>query len=81
MGSLDVAAARASFPALKQRQVYFDNAGGSQTLGTVIDSQVDPALIIKQFFLFSKSDVSFLHHKVSVTICRAQTSNLAQPIT
>lgn len=26
------------FPALQQDQVFFDNAGGSQTLGTVIDS-------------------------------------------
>ena len=32
----DIATARASFPALKQdHQVYFDNAGGSQVLGTV----------------------------------------------
>ncbi|KAK2065407.1 aminotransferase class-V [Colletotrichum caudatum] len=35
---LDIAATRAKFPALAQDQVFFDNAGGSQTLGTVIDS-------------------------------------------
>ncbi|KAJ0168642.1 putative cysteine desulfurase [Colletotrichum tanaceti] len=35
---LDIAAVRAKFPALSQDQVFFDNAGGSQTLGTVIDS-------------------------------------------
>ncbi|WQF85042.1 Putative aminotransferase class V domain, pyridoxal phosphate-dependent transferase, major [Colletotrichum destructivum] len=35
---LDIAAVRARFPALSQDQVFFDNAGGSQTLGTVIDS-------------------------------------------
>ncbi|KAK2013985.1 aminotransferase class-V [Colletotrichum eremochloae] len=35
---LDIAATRAKFPALAQNQVFFDNAGGSQTLGTVIDS-------------------------------------------
>lgn len=35
---LDVNAIRALFPALQQDQVYFDNAGGSQTLGSVIDS-------------------------------------------
>lgn len=29
---------RDHFPALQQNQVYLDNAGGSQTLGTVIDS-------------------------------------------
>ncbi|MCJ1463843.1 hypothetical protein MMC07_002452 [Pseudocyphellaria aurata] len=34
----DVASARAKFPALTQPQVYFDNAGGSQTLSTVISS-------------------------------------------
>ncbi|KAI8156881.1 Cysteine desulfurase-like protein ustD [Colletotrichum sp. SAR 10_86] len=35
---IDIAATRAKFPALGQDQVFFDNAGGSQTLGTVIDS-------------------------------------------
>ena len=34
----DVDAARAHFPALKQDQVFFDNAGGSQVLGDAIDS-------------------------------------------
>jgi selenocysteine lyase/cysteine desulfurase len=41
MGSaapLDISAIRASFPALAQKQVFMDNAGGSQVLGTVIDS-------------------------------------------
>ncbi|TVY15968.1 Nonribosomal peptide synthetase fmpE [Lachnellula arida] len=38
MSSFDIASARESFPALQQSQVFFDNAGGSQTLGTVIDS-------------------------------------------
>ncbi|KAK1249214.1 hypothetical protein MKX07_002730 [Trichoderma sp. CBMAI-0711] len=32
---------RDKFPALQQDQVFFDNAGGSQTLGTVIDSIKD----------------------------------------
>ncbi|KAM0511171.1 hypothetical protein ACHAPE_010122 [Trichoderma viride] len=32
---------RDHFPALQQNQVYLDNAGGSQTLGTVIDSIKD----------------------------------------
>lgn len=37
--SFDVFKARAGFPALKQdHQVYFDNAGGSQILGTVAKS-------------------------------------------
>ncbi|RMD42569.1 hypothetical protein DV735_g2543, partial [Chaetothyriales sp. CBS 134920] len=37
--SFDMAAVRASFPALSTSdQVYMDNAGGSQVLGTVIDS-------------------------------------------
>ncbi|KLU87363.1 cysteine desulfurase [Magnaporthiopsis poae ATCC 64411] len=35
---LDIAKVRGSFPALARDQVFFDNAGGSQTLGTVIDS-------------------------------------------
>ncbi|EEU43397.1 uncharacterized protein NECHADRAFT_94964 [Fusarium vanettenii 77-13-4] len=38
MSKLDVSAIRAAFPALQQDQVFLDNAGGSQTLGTVIDS-------------------------------------------
>ncbi len=38
MSSFDVTNARNHFPALKQSQVFFDNAGGSQTLGTVIES-------------------------------------------
>ncbi|KAI6711666.1 hypothetical protein JHW43_005811 [Diplocarpon mali] len=38
MSSFDVTTARSKFPALLQSQVFFDNAGGSQTLGTVIDS-------------------------------------------
>ncbi|KAF1966680.1 PLP-dependent transferase [Bimuria novae-zelandiae CBS 107.79] len=37
-GTFDVAAARERFPALKQDQVFLDNAGGSQALGDVIDS-------------------------------------------
>ena len=36
--SYDVTSARKEFPALSERQVFFDNAGGSQTLGTVIES-------------------------------------------
>lgn len=36
--SLDVQAIRAQFPALAQQQVFMDNAGGSQVLGSVIDS-------------------------------------------
>ena len=35
---LDIAAVRDSFPALKQPQVFFDNAGGSQILGEVAES-------------------------------------------
>ncbi|KAH7354750.1 pyridoxal phosphate-dependent transferase [Rhexocercosporidium sp. MPI-PUGE-AT-0058] len=38
MSSFNIATAREKFPALNQPQVFFDNAGGSQTLGTVIDS-------------------------------------------
>ena len=36
----DVAAARSEFPALKSDQMFFDNAGGTQVLGTVINSYV-----------------------------------------
>jgi len=35
---LDLAEVRSSFPALREDEVFLDNAGGSQTLGTVIDS-------------------------------------------
>jgi selenocysteine lyase/cysteine desulfurase len=38
--NLDVADIRRKFPALNHDQVYFDNAGGSQALGSVIDSYV-----------------------------------------
>ncbi|TAQ89572.1 hypothetical protein B7494_g2124 [Chlorociboria aeruginascens] len=38
MGAFAINSVREKFPALKQPQVYFDNAGGSQTLGIVIDS-------------------------------------------
>lgn len=38
MSSFNIASARERFPALQQSQVFFDNAGGSQTLGAVIDS-------------------------------------------
>ena len=36
--TFDVDAVRKHFPALQQKQVYFDNAGGSQVLKEVIDS-------------------------------------------
>jgi len=36
--TFDVQAARMHFPALDQSQVFFDNAGGSQVLGEVIES-------------------------------------------
>ena len=40
--TFDISKARERFPALKQDQVFLDNAGGSQTLGDVIDSYVNP---------------------------------------
>ncbi|KNG48317.1 PLP-dependent transferase [Stemphylium lycopersici] len=36
--TFDISKARERFPALKQDQVYLDNAGGSQALGDVIES-------------------------------------------
>lgn len=39
-GKFDIASARTRFPALKEDQVYLDNAGGSQTLDDVIQSCV-----------------------------------------
>lgn len=44
MANFDVAAVRAAFPALNQDQVFLDNAGGSQTLGSVIDAYLPQAL-------------------------------------
>ena len=38
--AFDVASVRAQFPALAQPQVFLDNAGGSQTLETVISSYI-----------------------------------------
>jgi selenocysteine lyase/cysteine desulfurase len=38
--TLNVDAVRQQFPALQEKQVYFDNAGGSQTLKSVIESYV-----------------------------------------
>lgn len=38
--AFDVDAVRRQFPALQEKQIYFDNAGGSQTLQSVIDSYV-----------------------------------------
>lgn len=37
---MDIQKVRSSFPALSKEQVFFDNAGGSQVLGTVVDSYV-----------------------------------------
>ncbi|KAB2573098.1 Nonribosomal peptide synthetase fmpE [Lasiodiplodia theobromae] len=39
--TFDIANARSKFPALNQKQVFFDNAGGSQALGDVIKSISD----------------------------------------
>ncbi|KAF3064850.1 putative cysteine desulfurase 1 [Daldinia childiae] len=41
MATFDVEADRAKFPALKEDQVFLDNAGGSQILGTVIEAISD----------------------------------------
>ncbi|KAI1468915.1 PLP-dependent transferase [Daldinia caldariorum] len=41
MATFDVEADRAKFPALKEDQVFLDNAGGSQTLGTVVEAISD----------------------------------------
>ena len=38
MSSSDLDAVRSQFPALAGDQVFFDNAGGSQTLGSVIEA-------------------------------------------
>ncbi|KAI1394981.1 PLP-dependent transferase [Hypoxylon fuscum] len=38
MANLDIEAVRSKFPALKEDQIFLDNAGGSQTLGVVIES-------------------------------------------
>jgi selenocysteine lyase/cysteine desulfurase len=35
---IDMKALRAKFPALQQKQVFLDNAGGSQILGAAADS-------------------------------------------
>ncbi|KAI1653615.1 PLP-dependent transferase [Daldinia decipiens] len=41
MATFDIEADRAKFPALKEDQVFLDNAGGSQTLGAVIEAISD----------------------------------------
>lgn len=40
MAEFDIKSAREHFPALEQDQVFLDNAGGSQVLGSVIESCV-----------------------------------------
>ncbi|KAI1390147.1 PLP-dependent transferase [Hypoxylon trugodes] len=41
MANFDIEATRAKFPALKEDQIFLDNAGGSQVLGTVIEAISD----------------------------------------
>jgi selenocysteine lyase/cysteine desulfurase len=41
-----ISKAREQFPALKQDQVFLDNAGGSQALGSVIDSYVQQLSVV-----------------------------------
>ena len=41
-GKLDVEAVRSHFPALKQNQVFLDNAGGTQILSDAINSYALP---------------------------------------
>lgn len=41
---MDIQTIRAKFPALDKEQVFFDNAGGSQVLGSVVDSYVNLCL-------------------------------------
>lgn len=36
--TFDISKARGRFPALQQDQVFLDNAGGSQALGSVIET-------------------------------------------
>lgn len=43
----DVAVARRRFPGLAQPQIFLDNAGGTQTLDTVISSYVGHCVIIE----------------------------------
>ena len=38
---LDLGAVRAAFPSLADGEVFLDNAGGSQTLGVVVERMVD----------------------------------------
>lgn len=42
--TFDVNACRKHFPALSHEQIYFENAGGSQILKEVVDSQVPKSL-------------------------------------
>ncbi|KAF3769186.1 hypothetical protein M406DRAFT_92499 [Cryphonectria parasitica EP155] len=46
---------RGSFPALGEKQVFFDNAGGSQILGTVIDS-------IRDYYVNSNVQLGATYH-------------------
>lgn len=43
---MDTQEVRARFPALDKEQVFFDNAGGSQVLGSVVDSYVRLAICL-----------------------------------
>jgi selenocysteine lyase/cysteine desulfurase len=44
--TLNITEVRGSFPALSGDQVFFDNAGGSQTLATVADRCVAVVLFL-----------------------------------
>lgn len=52
---MDVQKVRAKFPALDKEQVFFDNAGGSQVLGSVVDSYVRLVFDCREKLLIIKS--------------------------
>jgi len=66
--SFDISKAREHFPALNDKQMYFDNAGGSQTLQTVIDSCVES---LHNDSIQQDSDIG----TASPTISKPTTSN------
>lgn len=69
----DVHAVRKQFPALGSSEIYFDNAGGTQTLGEVIDSYYSP-------YFYRPALLDQIDPQLgSPPTCRKRTYSLEQP--
>lgn len=74
LGKFDVASARQRFPALAQPQVFLDNAGGTQTLDTVINTYVGHSSITSVIIVSDSIPIE------SPTISPTPMSSLERPM-